>query len=105
MIFNSLTRNALRAVLLCTLSFAFSLTLSPPARAQSNDSNATRESEAFERGKQQLSQGDAAGASESLKRVANARKKDADAWYLLGIALSHAGKHKDARKAFETTLK
>jgi len=40
-----------------------------------------------------------------LKPVAERRKTDADAWYLLGVALNRAGKNKDARKAFEKSLK
>ncbi|MDT5295389.1 MAG: hypothetical protein QOJ76_2269 [Acidobacteriota bacterium] len=57
------------------------------------------------RGKRLLAQGDAAGAAAALKSAAAQRKTDAEAWYYLGLALSHADKAKDARKAFEKAAK
>lgn len=67
------------------------------ARAQAVDD--------FERGKQLLAQGDAKGAAAALKRAAERRKTDADAWYTYGLSLSQTGKRKDARKAFERAVK
>ncbi|MCA1592261.1 MAG: tetratricopeptide repeat protein, partial [Acidobacteria bacterium] len=40
-----------------------------------------------------------------LRAVAEGRKKDADAWYNLGLALNRAGKGKESRKAFEKAVK
>ncbi len=59
----------------------------------------------FERGKQLLAQGDAKGAAATLKRAAERRKTDAEAWYAYGLALGRMGKQKDARKAFERAVK
>lgn len=59
----------------------------------------------LERGKQLLARGDASGASALLKRAAERRKTDADAWYHYGLALARVGKAKDARKAFERAAK
>lgn len=59
----------------------------------------------FERGKRLYVQGDAAAALPLLKRIAESRKKDADAWYYLGLALNSLGRPKDARKAFEKSVK
>ncbi|HLL71911.1 MAG TPA: TonB family protein [Pyrinomonadaceae bacterium] len=50
-------------------------------------------------------QGSHAQAADILRRAVKQRKTDAQAWLHLGIALSRAGKSKDARKAFEQTLK
>lgn len=49
--------------------------------------------------------GSPAQAADVLRRAVKERKTDAQAWLHLGIALSRAGKSKDARKAFEQTLK
>lgn len=81
-------------------ALAFALSLAPaaaPARAQTVDD--------FERGKQLLAQGDAKGAAAALKRAAEQRKTDADAWYAYGLSLGRTGKRKDARKAFERAVK
>jgi TonB family protein len=79
-------------------ALAFALSLAPaPARAQAVDD--------FERGKQLLAQGDAKGAAAALKRAAERRKTDADAWYAYGLSLGRTGKRKDARKAFERAVK
>lgn len=59
----------------------------------------------FERGKQLLAAGDPAGAANALKRAAERRKTDADAWYAYGLALGRSGKRKDSRKAFERAVK
>jgi len=59
----------------------------------------------YERGLLLLAKGDSKGAAAALKRAAERRKTDADAWYQLGLAHSHARKPKDARKAFERALK
>ncbi len=40
-----------------------------------------------------------------MRKVVKRRKEDAQAWLHLGIALSRAGKDKDARKAFEKVTK
>lgn len=50
-------------------------------------------------------QGSHAQAVGILRGAVKQRKTDAQAWLHLGIALSRAGKSKDARKAFEQTLK
>jgi TonB family protein len=44
-------------------------------------------------------------AIEILRRAVKERKDDAQAWLHLGIAFSRVGKSKDARKAFEQTIK
>lgn len=82
------------AVLALALSLAATLA---PARAQGSADD-------FERGKQLLAQGDAQGAAELLKRAAESRKTDADAWYEFGLALSRANRQKEARKAFERAV-
>jgi TonB family protein len=92
------------------LAFALLLTLLPasPAAffvARAQEPRAQAPDEDFERGKRLLAQGDPKGAVAALKRVAERRKTDADAWYQLGLALGHQRKAKDARKAFETALK
>lgn len=107
MMLNTLTQTAPRAALLCALALA--LTLSPAlssnaTRAQAQDAKAAADENHFEAGKRLLANGNAAGAVEELKPVAEGRKKDADAWYLLGVALSRTGQYKDARKAFEKSL-
>jgi TonB family protein len=61
--------------------------------------------EELERGKRLLEQGNATAAVPMLKRAAERRKTDADAWYHLGLALGHVRKPKDARKAFERAVK
>jgi TonB family protein len=66
------------------------------ARAQAVDD--------FERGQQLLAKGDAGGAASALKRAAERRKTDADAWYAYGLALGKINKRKDARKAFERAV-
>lgn len=50
-------------------------------------------------------QGSHTQAADILRGAVKQRKTDAQAWLHLGIALSRAGKSKDARKAFEQTLK
>jgi TonB family protein len=59
----------------------------------------------YERGRRLLAEGKAAGATPLLKRAAEARKTDADAWHQLGLAHLRTGKAGDARKAFENALK
>jgi TonB family protein len=110
MILNSLTQTAPRAAALCALALA--LTLSPAlssnatrAQSQTQDAKAAADANHFEVGKLLLKDGNAAAAVVELKPVAERRKKDADAWFLLGIALSRTGRHKDARKAFEKAIK
>jgi len=95
---NRTTRPTLRrAALTAAAALALTLSLSTFAAAQAADD--------FERGKQLLAQGDLKGAASALKRAAERRKTDADAWYTYGVALGRAGKHKDARKAFERAAK
>ncbi|HEX8720260.1 MAG TPA: TonB family protein [Pyrinomonadaceae bacterium] len=88
---------------------ALSLSLLPAgagaARAQSQSPVARAADAEVERAEKALARGDAAGAVAVLKPVAERRKTDADAWYYLGLALSRADKNKDARKAFEKSLK
>ncbi|HST50930.1 MAG TPA: tetratricopeptide repeat protein [Pyrinomonadaceae bacterium] len=69
----------------------------PEAQAPANDK--------FERGKQLYERGDTAAAIPLLRDAAGLRKTDADVWYFYGLALNRAGQAKDARKAFEKTLK
>ncbi|HEX7314080.1 MAG TPA: TonB family protein [Pyrinomonadaceae bacterium] len=88
--------NFRRAALAGAAALALVFTL-PAAAAQADDD--------FERGKQLLAQGDAKGATAALKRAAERRKTDADAWYAYGLALGRTGKQKDARKAFERAVK
>jgi TonB family protein len=57
------------------------------------------------RGVHLYDQGDMAGAIALLRPAAEHLKNDADAWYYLGLALNSTGETKDARKAFEKTLK
>jgi TonB family protein len=110
MFFKSLTQTVTRAALLCALSLSFAPLASTDASAfcasaQSHDANASADADAFERGKRLLREGDAQLAAMELRRVAENRKSDADAWYLFGVALSRAGDGKGARKAFEKSLK
>lgn len=106
MTFNPLTRNASRAALLCALSLSFSLTLlSNATRAQTQDAKAAADQHHFELGRSLLNDGHPADAVIELKPVAERRKTDADAWYLLGVALNRSRRHKDARKAFEKAIK
>lgn len=55
----------------------------------------------FARGKRLLERGDAAGAAAAFKAAAERRRNDPEAWYHLGLALTHANRNKEARKAFE----
>jgi len=93
------TQAALRRAAGATAAaLALALAFAPPAaRAQG-------QADDFERGKQMLAQGDAAGAAEVLGRVAESRKTDADVWYRLGLALTRTNRQKDARKAFERAV-
>jgi Flp pilus assembly protein TadD len=59
----------------------------------------------FARGRRLLKEGNASAAAPLLKRAAEARKTDAEAWQQLGVALLRLGKRGDARKAFEKALK
>lgn len=92
------TRPALRRAALAAAAAALAFTFSTPAAAQ------VAPADDFERGRQLLAQGDTQGAAAALKRAAERRKTDADAWYAYGLALGRTGKQKDARKAFERTV-
>src|SRR5436305_6987905 len=84
---------------------ALALVCAPPhARAQKPDARASA-NEKLERGKQLYDQGEAAAAIPLLRAAAESLKNDPDAWYLYGLALSRAGRAKDAVKAFDKTLK
>jgi TonB family protein len=74
-----------------------------PAAAQTAQAAAAEDD--YERGRRLLARGDVAAAAPLLKRAAEARKTDADAWHQLGVALSRTGKHGDSRKAFEKAVK
>jgi TonB family protein len=63
------------------------------------------ENDDYERGRLLLTRGDAAGAAPLLRRAAEARRKDADPWYHLGLALNRLGKTADARNAFEKAVR
>jgi len=69
----------------------------PPAQTIADD--------AVERGKRLYHEGDAEGAIAVLRPAAGRLKKNADAWYYLGLALNRAGRAKDARKAFDKAVK
>jgi TonB family protein len=87
------------------IAAALALVSAPtPALAQRPEAQASANEE-FARGKRLYEQGDAEGAIPPLRDAAEQRKTDADAWYFYGLALSRAGHAKDARKAFEKTLK
>jgi TonB family protein len=94
-----MTRGMIRPRLACAAAaLALALSLAPAAApAQVADD--------FERGKLLLANGDADGAAPLLKRAAERRKKDADAWYSYGLALGRTGKRQDSRKAFERAVK
>jgi TonB family protein len=77
----------------------------PSAQNSAAAAQAGASDDGLERGKQMLAHGDAVGAAAVLKAAAERRKTDADAWYQLGLALTRAGKPKEARKAFESALK
>lgn len=49
--------------------------------------------------------GETKKAVEALRAVVKKRKDDADAWYYLGLALNRNADAKNARKAFETSIK
>jgi TonB family protein len=84
---------------------ALALVSAQAALAQKRTTVAPAADEKFERGKQLYEQGDVKAAIPLLRDAAASRKTDADAWYLYGLALNRAGQVKDARKAFEKTLK
>jgi TonB family protein len=93
------TRNRLRraaAAAAASLALIFSL----PAAARAQDP-----ADDFERGKQLLARGDAGGAAAALKRAAESRKADADAWYFYGLALYSSAEARKARQAFERAVK
>jgi len=69
----------------------------PPAQTIADD--------AVERGKRLYHEGDAEGAIAVLRPAAGRLKKNADAWYYLGLSLNRAGRAKDARKAFDKAMK
>ncbi|HJQ33920.1 MAG TPA: energy transducer TonB [Pyrinomonadaceae bacterium] len=90
----------------CALVFTLLLSTATTAaraatRARQQPAPAQTAEDDLERGRRLLSAGDAKGAAAALKSAAESRKTDADAWYYYGLALSRAGKQKDARKAFE----
>src|ERR1051325_3138118 len=102
--------NPLRPKLTAALIFVFAplfvaatipAAASSPSRARPQDAKPVADADAFGRAKRMLEAGDAAGAAAELKSVAEARKTDADAWYLLGVALGRAGDAKGARGSFE----
>jgi TonB family protein len=62
-------------------------------------------SEQRNRGIQLYKQGDAKGAAKILAAVVKQDKSDSDAWYFLGLALVRDDDLRNARKAFETTVK
>jgi len=99
----SLGRTALILVALCAPAFA------TEARAQSRqDAKAAKAAAVqnhYELGKRLLAEGHAADAATELKAAVEGSKTDAEAWFLLGVALSRGGKSKDARKAFEKAIK
>jgi TonB family protein len=76
----------------------------PPCASVATQQPSTNDEE-FERGKQLLARGDAKGAAAALKRAAERRKTDADAWYAYGLSLGRVNKQKDARKVFERAIK
>lgn len=88
-----------RTLKLSLTTLALLLLCAPAALAQ-----AQGPADDFERGKLLLAQGDAQGAADVLRRVAESRKTDADVWYEVGLALSRANRQKEARKAFERTV-
>jgi len=100
-----------RTLTLLLLAGALAAPPCAPAATQTNQQQpaaartAAPAEDDFERGKRLYTGGDVAAALPLLKRAAEARKKDADAWYYLGLALNRLGKTKDARKAFEKSLK
>lgn len=57
-----------------------------------------------ERGIELYRKGNFSEAVKALKEALKKQGSDSDAWYYLGLSLHRAGKIKDARKAFETTV-
>ncbi|MDQ3918679.1 MAG: TonB family protein [Acidobacteriota bacterium] len=92
-------------LLLAAAALAWLACVSPPRAAAQRPEAQKSADEKFERGRRLYQQGDASGAIPLLRDAAEHRKGDAGAWYYLGLALSRAGKAKDARAAFEKTLK
>lgn len=88
-------------LLLASAQFAVVCVAQTP-HAPAPDSTVSAETE---RGIKLYKSGDDAGAVKVLRAVVKQAKTDADAWYYLGLAQTRAGKLKDARKAFETTVK
>ena len=74
-----------------------------PAAAAPQQSSQTDEE--LEGAKRLLAQGNAAGAADALKAIAERRKTDAEAWYQLALALALANRQNDAREAFEKAVK
>lgn len=86
----------------CALAALFSLCA--PAALARQTAPAQGPADDFERGKRLLAQGNADAAAGVLGRVAESHKTDADVWYEFGLALTHAHRQKEARKAFERAV-
>lgn len=67
--------------------------------------SAVKTSDDAARGFESYKRGDFDAATKALRAATKKDKTDADAWYYLGLALIKQNKTKDARKAFETTLR
>jgi TonB family protein len=110
MAFDLLDGHSRRAALALALSLSFAPLLSSdaaapsPSRARRQEAKPSADADPFVRVKRMLDAGDAAGAASLAKLAAEVRKTDAEAWRLYGVTLSRAGRHKDARKAFEKAL-
>src|SRR5688500_16280258 len=99
-----------RTLKLLLLASALAVPLRAPAAAQAAGhqpapAQAVAGDEDYERGKRLLAEGDAEGAASALKRAAERRKTDADAWHQLGLAFNVSGNMKEARKAFEKAVR
>lgn len=102
--------NALRlsAAALCCAAPALLLPAPAPARApqaRTQTQVASAPAEELERGRALLKAGDAKGAARVFQAAVKARPADAEAWYNLGITLTHGNDQKGARKAFERSVK
>lgn len=61
--------------------------------------------EELARGIELYKQGEAKEAAKVLRSATKSQKENIEAWFYLGLALTRSGNLKDARKAYETTLK
>ena len=83
----------------------FSLILLAASTSATAQQPAASPSEDRDRGIALYTQGDTRGATLKLRAAVKRDKNDGEAWYYLGLALVRVDDMKNARKAFETTVR